>query len=56
MLTKLGIFTQCDVLVPLVMLLLMLCYVTINSKICQKSPESTSKLPPLRMDLPSSPC
>ena len=40
MLTKLGSLTQQDVLVPLVMLLLI--YVTINSNICQKAPESTS--------------
>ena len=40
MLTKLGSFTQDDVLVPLLMLLLI--YVTINSNICQKAPESTS--------------
>ena len=54
MLTKLGSLTNQDVFVPLVMLLLI--YVTKNSNICRKAPESTSELPPLRMDLPSSPC
>ena len=46
MLTKLRSLTHQDVLVTLVVLLVMLLlnmsYVTINSNICQKAPESTS--------------